>query len=294
MNKHLILTLLTIILVGGMTSCLKDDVSSTIIYSSQAIPDINTYMPSRLIKLMNDNGLLYYGDEPPRFSGLYHIDSILELKVDTNYLAQVPGNCGHIFFEGKRMGAYDFTFYDQIRGILSSKYSTRYNIPELQAGFEIRSTIDTTYHYLKSSLAPITSCPDCPSYFANGDVNPKVFKNAYIIGDESHFTIFYYDIPIYLYDYNWLHPIYPGVELQTNSNLILMANIISGKLVEIPSNDSESTGSKDKPNKQYRIIDFYWGVEAIGAIKEGESIWPVPGDAEIRYNYNKPITPTFE
>lgn len=295
MNRHFPIALLTLVLVCGMTSCLKDDISSTIIYSSQAIPDINTYMPPRLIHLMGNDSLnvIHYGDEPPRFSGLYHIDNIYSYKYAMSDTIP-PGNYGHIMDNYNIVGNYDFTFYDQIKGILMNKYTSIKPVinpadSTVLASYETKSSIDTAYHFLKDNLDPIKECPDFPRYFDREDFDPELLDHAYIIGNQNEFTIFYYDVPIYEYDNAWI-----TWGFKQNKNLIVMANIISGTLTEIAPavNDSTTNGT---PTKQYRIDNFYWGVEAMGAIREdSETMAPAPGDAQLRYNHNHPIYPTAD
>lgn len=298
MKRHLFRIFVGLFMVGSMTSCLKDDISSTIIYSSQAIPDINTYMPPRLIHLMGNDSLnvIHYGDEPPRFSGLYHIDNIYSYRYKMSDSIP-PGNYGHIMNNHNIVGNYDFTFYDQVKGILMNKYQTFNPIinpvdSTVMASYETKSSIETAYNYLKDNLTPIESCPDFPTYFAREDFDPELLSHAYIIGSQNKFTIFYYDIPIYEYDEAWIaHMAEWGLTI--NNNLIVMANIISGTLTEITPSVNDSTMSAAQ-TKQYRIDNFYWGVEAIGAIREPEIMTAAPGDAQLRYNHNQPIYPTVE
>ena len=50
-----------------LTSCLKDDPKNndTVYYGYQQIPNINEFMPQRLLQAFGDQ-YLYYGDEPPK------------------------------------------------------------------------------------------------------------------------------------------------------------------------------------------------------------------------------------
>ena len=296
MNRHFSITLLSLVLVCGMTSCLKDDINSTIIYSSQVIPDINTYMPPRLIQLMGKDSLIHYGDEPPRFSGLYTIKDIIS-KDWAEADSIPPGNYGHIMSNHNIVGNYDFTFYDQVKGILQNKYSCIKSLTNptdttiILAQYETKSNIDTAYYFLKDNLTPIKSCPDYPVFFSKEGFDPKLLQHAYIIGNQNEFTIFYYDVPIYEYDDQWI-----AFGFKQNKNLIVMANIISGELTEITPNDNDTTSNNaGAPQKRYRIDNFYWGVEAMGAIREdAETMAPVPGDAQLRFNNNRPIYPTID
>ena len=293
MKRHLFLTLLTIALVGCFSSCLKDDTDSTIIYGSQHIPDINKFMPHHLIEMMGSTRI-HYGDEPPRFSGHYHIDSLIykQVRYENEALAQHPYN------EGNLVGNFDFHFYDQVKGIISSKYTNINAIINpidgtIYSQFTAMSEPDSTYHYFKNSFRPIATSPDKPSYFADDTYDKEDFSHGFIIGSFPYFTIYYYDVTLQQYESNWPY--------SRNDFYRVTANIISGKLTQyniVTPNPNDST-SMDTVSR-YRIDNFCWGKEDMGYFKEGTAIellianggQPTPGDVAIIDNSNKPIYPS--
>ena len=83
MKKHLIRTFVFLSGIALFSSCMKNDPenNSTVYYGYQQIPNINEYMPQRLLKAMNDQHLLHFGDEPPKIEGCYLADSIYRFAV---------------------------------------------------------------------------------------------------------------------------------------------------------------------------------------------------------------------
>lgn len=292
MKRHLFLTLITIALAGCFSSCLKDDQDSTIIYSSQQIPNINKFMPAPLIEKMG-NTRIHYGDEPPHFSGLYHIDSLVyrEVEYENTLLSQHPYNQGNL------VGNFTFEFSNQIKGIISTKFTNINPIINPIDGsvfsqFTAMSNPDTTYHYFKDSFKPIATSPDKPTYFDNDIYDKDDFSHGFIIGSGNYFTIYYYDVAIQLYEENWPY--------SRNDFHRVTANIISGKLTKynvLTPNANDST-VMDTVSK-YRIDNFCWGKEDMGYFKEGTAIelliasggQPTPGDIAIIDNGGKSIYP---
>lgn len=292
MKRHLFLSLITIALAGCFSSCLKDTPNSTIIYSSQQIPNINKFMPAPLIEKMG-NARIHYGDEPPRFSGLYNMDSLVykEVEYENPLLPQHPYNVGNM------VGNFTFEFYNQIKCIISSKYTNENPIinpidGSIFSKFTAMSNPDTTYRYFKDSFKPIATSPDKPIYFEGDKYNKEDFSHGFIIGSGAYFTIYYYDVDIRVYADNWPY--------SRNDFHRVTANIISGKLTkynELTPNANDST-VMDTVSK-YRIDNFCWGKEDMGYFKEGTAIelliasggQPTPGDIAIIDNGGKPIYP---
>ena len=281
MNRHLFLILLSLVLVGGMTSCLKDDSKSTVIYGSQEIPDINIFIPHHLIEYMG-NGRIHYGDEPPRISGNYQINDLVYQQV--SYWNGIPH--AHPPYENNTAGNFYFTLFDQTKGIISSKYSSikPLTLPDgtIYSQYEEISNPDSTYAFFKNSFEPIASCPDRPVYFSGDDYDKNDFKHGYIIGDGSNFTIFYYDMAINIYADNWP---------TTRNKPTITANIISGKAVkyfELTPNVNDST--RFDTVWKNRIDNFCWGREIVGYPRGNNGI-DAAGDAYIITNNGAPIYP---
>ena len=287
MKRHLFLALLTTSLVCCFTSCLKDDTNSTIIYSSQEIPDINTFMPHRLIEKMGQNRI-HYGDEPPKFTAHFILDSLYMKEVD---LYHPNADTTSPYQEGNKAGMnYQVNYYDQIKSIIQTNYTKVNDIfnpftHELFSQYYEISDPDSTYNLCKGSIRPIFTSPDRPSYFSNDSYNKNDFGRAYIIGSGNEFTIYYYDVVINKYNTNWPY--------QRNNFYPVLANIISGKLVETNPNVNDSTGATPR----YIIKNFYWGKEIMGYFNAGPSLdeiianggQPAPGDVVILNNYGDDI-----
>lgn len=259
MRKGLHLTLLAFAVATCLTSCLKDDVNSTIIYSSQDIPDINTYMPHKLLEMMG-NSRLHYGDEPPRFyeapilAAHYYFKDLKCTEALYPHEFYPNDSIPAIPHQGNIIGSYQFDFEDQIKGIISSSYSSI--CPQGASQYVELSRLDSTYNYLKHNTSYITNSLDCPSYFT-GSFDESVFKHAYVIGKDSYFTIYYYDVAIKDFADNWVYGF--------NQFYPLCANIISGKLTkftELVPNANDSTVN-DTINK-FRLEHFCWGKELMG------------------------------
>lgn len=294
MKRHLFFTFLTIALATCFSSCLKDETtSSTVIYSSQQIPNINKFMPSHLIEMMGSSRI-HYGDEPPRFSGHYQFDSLVyrQVRYENEALSQHPYNTNNL------AGDFGFYFTDQVKCILSTRYVNVNPIinpidGSVYSQFTAMSDPDSTNHYFKNSFKPIATSPDKPIYF-EGDVYDKDdFSHAFIIGSGNYFTIYYYDVTIQTYNDNWPY--------SRNDFHRVTANIISGKLTEyseIVPNANDSTAMDTI--SRYRIDNFCWGKEDMGYFNEGTAIQlliesggqPTPGDVAILDNFGKPIYPS--
>lgn len=298
MNKHFSIALLSLVLVCGMTSCLKDDINSTIIYSSQVIPDINTFMPHRLLMLMQDDTIsstinqdgsmnynikkyIHFGDEPPRFSGHYNNigDLICKALDDDN------GNIRHQFSIGSMMGNhYTIDFYDQVKGILSISNSNDF-IQGILLKQEV-SEPKASYAYFDESIEPLLACPDCPEAFRNGKYTKKDLKNGYIMGNGSEFTIYFYDVIVSKYPEN--------SPITTHTSPCMTANIISGTRIKDSYTLKPHSGDTTKADTiwRYRIENFLWGREKMGYY--GDVAVNDSGLAYLTDNSNNPISPSDE
>ena len=120
---------------------------------------------------------------------------------------------------------------------------------------------------MQEYLERILNDPLCPDYFQNRENDFNVFDYAYIIGHDSYFTIFYYDIRSYFKVENQPYNIYKP----------WFANIISGRIETNPATN-ETT-----------IKDFMWGVEtvkyfekeAINSMVYNYNAFPKEGDGRI-------------
>lgn len=259
MKKHLSQIVLFLLGMTLFSSCMKNDPENnkTIYYGYQQIPNINEYMPKSLLRAMDSMNCLYYGDEPPRIEGNFIVDSTFSVGVILAPGSNWSGAPSYLLgtrnfdFKEQHMGIskLDYTYYDGNGDIVEKSYS------------------DSTSIIMHEYLERILNDTICPEYFQNPENNFKVFDYAYIIGHDSYFTIYYYDVRTYLKlenkPYNQYKPWY--------------ANILSGR-IETDPNTNEIT-----------IKDFIWGTETVKYL-EKEAInsmvyeyhaFPKEGDGRI-------------
>lgn len=247
MKRHFIIAVLVLALTTLTTSCLKNN-ESAIFYASQEIPNINEFMPHRLLTLLGDERL-HFGEEPPMIQGV--------IIADSTYIVEVNrfGDTTSIK-TGKQLSKPKFTISGQVIGTAKMDFLSpqinNYGDPEHPIVIETSeySNIDSTRFYLQSHQEIIAEGPDAPAYFKNHEFNLETTCKTYIMGSNDKFTIYYYEtlmkkvpdnIPI-----TWFLPI--------------VANVISGEIVRTPDGHIAS------------IKDFFWGKEVMGYVKYGPSL----------------------
>lgn len=271
MKRHLKLALLALTITGCLTSCLKDE-ETTVLYSSQQIPDINIFMPSTLVHLMG-NTHLHFGDEPPRISGSFYADKLFIEDVayaDTTLLV-------HSVIAGNPVTNSYINLHDQHKGILKCDYTS----PKDMGNFQILefSRSDTTLAHIKESEVPLMESEFRPIYFDGSRLDYDDFNRAYIMGDGNSFTIYYYETVV----------IYapPTSQFPINNFYPLVANIISGKVENRNVVQYDSLNMPTDTVTEQVIKDFVWGREVLGYFNDGPSLQqiinlgkqPKPGDA---------------
>lgn len=209
MKKHLLRTVLFIAGLTLFTSCLKNDPenNSTIYYGYQQIPNINEYMPQRLLQAFG-NAHLYYGDEPPKIEGSFLANAYLYetvVKIDTLWQ---PRN-------GIMPVKEYFKFYDQHKGTAKYWEKRPYKAPNGDLLFLENSSNDSTYRIVNEGdrFNQFITDSIAPSYFTNGNPSVKDFENIYIMGHDPYFTAYFYE-----------------VRDISSKTLPLLAVIISGKM----------------------------------------------------------------
>lgn len=190
MKKHL---LKTIIFLSGLTllsSCLKDDPdnNSTIYYGYQQIPNINDYMPQRLLTAFGQEHL-YYGDEPPKIEGKFFTNAFIyetNVKIDTLWQ---PRN-------GLLPVTDYYEIYDQHKGIAKYREKRPYFAPNGTLIFLENSCNDTTFKVVDQNQRFNAFVDDtiAPSYFKFDNPSSKDFQNIYIMGNDPYFTAYYYEV----------------------------------------------------------------------------------------------------
>lgn len=270
MKKHLIFALVLVSGLSIFSSCMKNDPDNneTVYYAYQQIPNINEYMPQSLLQAFGAEHL-YFGDEPPKIEGCYLADSTYAVQVihapGSNWSA-VPTFIG---------GTRHFDFIEQHVGTSKLKYvyfDERGDVIE-------QSTNDSTAIMMRGFMESFLNDSLCPPYFHENGSSTNVFKNAYIIGHDSCFTAYYYDVRSYMK---------PESQLFKNS-MPLYANVISGKLKKISITETDTVSGTTKTIEKKVITNFRWGCQTVRYLKReamSDIIYnlhsiPKPGDGRI-------------
>lgn len=273
MKKHLLKMVLFIASMTLFTSCLKDEPKSneTVYYAYQHIPNINEFMPQRLLEAFGDN-YLYYGDEPPRVEGSYKADN-LDL-----YKKILGENSAYMIELGPLAYTAYFKITEQHKGIAQLEFKAPHGDPEhpeYGGYFCEYSSNDSTYYYIKNDIERFTTDTIAPSYFKNDSYSHGDFQTVYIMGNDPYFTIYFYEIR--------------SISSRTQP---LNAVIISGRMAEetviITDTVTQRTDTITKPV----IKDLRWGIETMKYYKEGPTLaqllrfgyLPNSGDALVIHN----------
>lgn len=243
MKKLFLTTVLVLSSAMLLTSCLKNDPehNKTIYYGYQQIPNINDFMPQRLLFAMGENNL-HYGDEPPKLEGSYIADSIIKsefILTPESHLIPSPGAViGYRFFD----------IYEQHKGI--SKLHYIWGMMGITAQ---ESLTDTTYAVMKTHLEQFVADTLSPIFFKTEDPSLlDVFKNVYIMGTDPYFTIYYYDITRNRHASNLNTDFEP-----------LRAHIISGRIDKETIVETDTVNHRVDTVVKTVIKDFRWGVETM-------------------------------
>lgn len=192
MKKHFLTTVLVISGLVMLSSCLKNDPESnkTVYYGYQQIPNINEYMPQRLLEAFGDEHL-YYGDEPPKIAGKFLANGYefeKNVKIDTLWEPRTG-----------ILPAMDyFIIAEQHKGIATYDFKRPYFAdPQMSyLLFVEKSSIDSTCEFIDQNDRFTKFIEDtiAPSYFKSGYASKNDFRNIYIMGDDPYFTAYYYEI----------------------------------------------------------------------------------------------------
>lgn len=190
MKKHLFKTILLLSGLLLLNSCLKDDLedNATIYYGYQQIPNINDYMPQRLLMAFGQEHL-YYGDEPPKIDGKYLVDSYIYeafVKIDSLWQPRTGVLPVKDYFE----------IYEQHKGIAKYIQNRPYNAQNGSLIFLENSSNDSTMLLIEQNQRFDNFINDtiAPSYFKSDNPSSKDFQYMYIMGHDPYFTAYYYEV----------------------------------------------------------------------------------------------------
>lgn len=180
-----------------LSSCLKNDPdnNSTIFWGHQQIPNINEYMPERLLYAFG-NDSLNFGDTPPKIEG-----SFMTLAMQIDSIVSTPDS---LWWNTKWTGyrfpymdeyPYYFNFSDQHMGIAQTNFKVARIYAQLPAASYIeQSSSEDTYATIKRNPEHLDTLTIAPSYFKQEKYDVSVFNHVYIMGTAPKFTAYYYEI----------------------------------------------------------------------------------------------------
>lgn len=190
MKKHLYRAILFLCGTFLLVSCLKDDPKNnpTVYYAYQQIPNINEFMPQRLLYAFGNENL-HFGDEPPKIEGIFVANDVWVTDVDT-----VPSSAWMQPANNSIPNPQYFEFYEQHKGIAKMKFRS----PKGQVGqydyFLENSSTDRTDSLMRHHTSRFVDDTISPIYFKMGKLESRDFNTVYIMGEDPYFTVFYYEV----------------------------------------------------------------------------------------------------
>ena len=271
MKKHIFRIILFVGCVMLLGSCLKNDPKNnpTIYYAYQQIPNINEFMPQRLLYALG-NEHLHFGDEPPKIEGVFIADDVWVTEVDT-----VPSSAWMQPANNSIPNAQYFEFYEQHKGIAKMRFiSPKGTVGQYDYFLEQSSTemTDSTMRRNKDAFVDDTISP---IYFKEGKLQSEDFRTVYIMGEDPYFTVYYYEVR----------------DIKSKA-APLNAVIFTGKMdKEIQVVDDTVNHTSDTIVKPV-IKDLRWGIQTMKYYNETASIsqiirlgfLPTPGDLMLLRN----------
>ncbi len=252
MKKHLFQIILFLVGTALLSSCMKDDPENneTVFYGHQQIPNINEFMPRELLLVMDSLHCLHYGEEPPKLEGSFKASDlrlILVKKIPTSNWMLNPTS---------QLGIQFIKLFEQHFGISKMQFWNKKGTPENPPYYVETSSTDSTIYYVNRNPEHFINDILAPDYFKEKNFDENDFNTVYIIGKDSYFTIFYYEIRhIYMTNFQPLNAV-----------------IISGKLdkenVVVTDTISHTTDTVARPI----IRDFVMGIETMKYYIGGTSL----------------------
>lgn len=272
MKKHLFRTILFLCGTMLLGSCLKNDPKNnpTVYYAYQQIPNINEFMPQRLLFALG-NEHLHYGDEPPKIEGVFVADNVWVSVVDT-----VPSSAWMQPANNAIPNPQYFEFFDQHKGIAKMRFKS----PKGQAGqydyfMEQSSTEMTDSVMTRSNIDAFVNDTISPIYFKEDKLESRDFRTVYIMGEDPYFTVFYYEVR----------------DVKSKSEP-LNAVIFTGKMDKEIQVVTDTVNHTSDTIVRPVIKDLRWGIQTMKYYNETSSIsqiirlgfLPTPGDLMVLRN----------
>ena len=272
MKKHLFRTILFLCGTLLLGSCLKNDPKNnpTIYYAYQQIPNINEFMPQRLLFALG-NEHLHFGDEPPKIEGVFVANDVWVSIVDT-----VPSSTWMQPANNAIPNPQYFEFYDQHKGIAKMRFkSPKGQIGQYDYFMEQSSTDRTDSVMSRSNRDLFVEDTISPIYFKEDKLESRDFNTVYIMGQDPYFTVYYYEVR----------------DVKSKSEP-LNAVILTGKLDKEIQVVTDTVSQTSDTIVRPVIKDLRWGIQTMKYYNETSSIsqiirlgfLPTPGDLMVLRN----------
>ena len=271
MKKHLYRTILFLCGAFLLASCLKDDPknNSTVYYAYQQIPNINEFMPQRLLYAFGNENL-HFGDEPPKIEGVFVANDVWVTDV-----VKVPSSPWMQPSDNSIPNPQYFEFYEQHKGIAKMKFRS----PKGQIGqydyFLEQSSTDRTDSVMRHNTTQFVEDTISPIYFKMDKLESRDFNTVYIMGEDPYFTVFYYEVR----------------DIKSKGeplNAVIFTGKMDKEITVVNDTVNHTTDTVVKPV----IKDLRWGMQTMKYFQESASIsqiirlgfLPTPGDVIMLRN----------
>ena len=272
---------ITLFLCAGLlflASCLKDDPESkptTIIYGYQNTPNINNFMPQELLEAFGGENL-HFGESPD--FGMFPPQLLDTVYADTMYIDEEIVD-----------QEFYFEFINQYLGQAGMQYIKP--IPEY---YTETSSTEKTFEFLSKDTTRLHLVPTMPSFFSDSTTyTSDVFRQVYIMGYDSVFTAYYYEVLDTKEGYKPLNAvILSGVVIEEapafTDTTITGHPYIDPEGVETDSIINDTTINHHEATKA-AIVGVRWGIETMTYLKPSDALTqqqengelPLPGDIVI-------------
>lgn len=189
-----------------MASCLKDDPESdpiTTIYGHQNTPNINFYMPQELLEAFGGENLHYgqspaFGVYPPRLLDTVYADSNSMFRVSVVTTPDSHWEMQNATFPSVIADQeFYFEFHDQYLSFSGMNY-----YKPMPGYYTEKSSTETTFETLSKDKDKLmkkfvndTLSTFVPRFFKDSTAyTSDVFRHVYVMGYDSVFTAYYYEI----------------------------------------------------------------------------------------------------
>ena len=283
-----------------LASCLKDDPESdpiTTIYGHQNTPNINLYMPQELLEAFGGENLHYgqspaFGVYPPRLLDTVYADSNSMFRISVVTTPDSHWEMQNATFPSVIADQeFYFEFLDQYLGLSNMNY-----YKPMPGYYTEKSSAETTFEALSKDKDKLmkkfvndTLAPFAPRFFKDTTTyTSDVFRHVYIMGYDSVFTAYYYEVLDTKEGYKPLNAvILSGVVIEETPDYTEMTItsdtipiIVDG--VETDSIVFDTTYNHHEATKA-AIVNFNWGIETMKYLNPSDALTQQQENGELPY-----------